>query len=167
VCARCWITEEVPLCLTKEIKLKFSHTEALALARQLGRTNLEAFQLGDLGNVARRQGDLVRATALHTQALELKHALSARRQIAISLQDLACVAGAEGRGERAVCILGTATAIREEIGTPQPIPERNATEQAVAGARGARRGSLGSNVQGRAGAFRGSGDHLRVGMTCT
>ena len=74
------------------------HTEALALARQLGRTNLEAFQLGDLGNVARRQGDLVRATALHRQALELKHALGRAAQIAITLEDLAGVAGTEGQG---------------------------------------------------------------------
>ena len=113
------------------------HTEALALARQLGRTNLEAFQLGDLGNVARRQGDLVRATALHRQALELKHALGARRQIAITLEDLAGVAGAEGRGERAASLLGAASAVRETIGTPQIVPERLATEQAVAAARAA------------------------------
>jgi predicted ATPase/DNA-binding SARP family transcriptional activator len=113
------------------------HTEALALARQLGRTNLEAFQLGDLGNVARRQGDLARAMALHRQALQLKRALGARRQIAITLEDLACVAAAGGNGARAACLLGAATAIRDEIGTPQAIPERNATEQAVAKARAA------------------------------
>jgi non-specific serine/threonine protein kinase len=111
------------------------HTEALALARQLGRTNLEAYQLGDLGNVARRQGDLVQATALHKQALELKRALGARRQIAITLEDLAGVAAAEGHGMRAARLLGAATAIREAIGTPQAIPERNAIEQAVVGAR--------------------------------
>jgi hypothetical protein len=111
------------------------HTEALALARQLGRTNLEAFQLGDLGNVARQQGDLVRATALHRQALELKRALGARRQIAITLEDLASVAAAEGHGTRAACLLGAATAIREAIGTPQATPERNTTENAVARAR--------------------------------
>jgi hypothetical protein len=85
--------------------------------------------------VARRQGDLARATALHKQALELKRALGARRQIAITLEDLASVAAAEGHGTRAACLLGAATAIREAIGTPQAIPERNATEQAVVGAR--------------------------------
>jgi predicted ATPase/DNA-binding SARP family transcriptional activator len=113
------------------------HIEALALARQLGRANLEAFQLGDLGNVARRQGDLQRATALHRQALELKRALGARRQIAITLEDLAAVAAAEGNAMRAARLLGAAAAIREEIGTPQAIPERNATEQAVAEVRAA------------------------------
>jgi hypothetical protein len=34
-------------------------------------------------------------------------------------------------------LLGAATTIREVIGTPQAIPERIATEQAVAGARAA------------------------------
>ncbi|MBK9713307.1 MAG: hypothetical protein IPO81_18630 [Kouleothrix sp.] len=38
---------------------------------------------------------------------------------------------------RAACLLGAAAAIREAIGTPQALPERNATEQAVAGARAA------------------------------
>jgi predicted ATPase/DNA-binding SARP family transcriptional activator len=113
------------------------HVEALALAQQLGRANLVAFQLGDLGNVARRQGDLERATALHRQALELKRALGARRQIAITLEDLAAVAAAEGNATRAARLLGAAAAIRAEIGTPQAIPERNATEQAVAEVRAA------------------------------
>jgi tetratricopeptide (TPR) repeat protein len=111
------------------------HKEALALARQAGRTDVEAYQLGDLGNVAYQQGDLIRATALHQQALELKWALGERRQIAITLEDLASIAGAAGQGERAARLLGAATALRERIGAPQPVPERAATEQAVARSR--------------------------------
>ena len=111
------------------------HGEALAIARRLGRANLEAFQLGDLGNVARRKGDLAQAKTLHRQALALKRALGARRQIAITLEDLAAVFAAQGEGRRAARLLGAAAQIREEIGTPQAIPERNATQQAVAGAR--------------------------------
>lgn len=113
------------------------HVEALALARELGRANLVAFQLGDLGNVARRKGELAQAKALHREALELKRGLGARRQIAISLEDLACVAAAEGDGRRAARLLGAAAQIRAEIGTPQAIPEREATRQAVAAARAA------------------------------
>jgi len=111
------------------------HEEALALARQAGRTDVEAYQLGDLGNVARQQGDLIRATVLQQQALELKWALGERRQIAITLEDLASIAGAACQGERAARLLGAATALRETLGAPQPIPERAATEQAVARAR--------------------------------
>ncbi len=108
--------------------------EALLLARQSGHTDLEAMQLGNLGNVARQRGDLVGATTLQRQALLLKRALGARRQIAITLADLASIAGAEGRGTRAACLLGAAAALREAIGTPQPVPERAATQQAVAAA---------------------------------
>jgi predicted ATPase/DNA-binding XRE family transcriptional regulator len=111
------------------------HEEALVLARQAGRTDVEAYQLGDLGNVARQRGDLIRATALHQQALELKWTLGERRQIAITLEDLASIAGAAGQGERAARLLGAATAIRERIGAPQPVPERIATDKAVAEAR--------------------------------
>jgi predicted ATPase len=108
------------------------HEEALALARQAGRADVEAYQLGDLGNVARQQGDLIRATTLQQQSLKLKWALGEQRQIAITLEDLASIAGATGEGERAARLLGAATALRETIGAPQPVPERAATEQAVA-----------------------------------
>lgn len=111
------------------------HVEALALARRLGRTNLEAFQLGNLGNVARRKGNLAQAKALHRQALALKRGLGARRQIAITLEDLAAVFAAEGEGRRSARLLGAAAQIRAEIGTPQVLSERSATEQAVAEAR--------------------------------
>lgn len=114
-----------------------SHTEALALAQRAGRTDVEAMQRGDLGNVARERGDLLSATALQRQALVLKQGLGARRQIAITLEDLASIAGAEGRGTRAAHLLGAACAIRELIGTPQPVPERTSTERAVAPAQAA------------------------------
>ncbi len=108
------------------------HEEALALARQVERPNLVAFQLGDLGNVARRQGDFGRAGKLHRQALDLKWRLRHHRQVAITLEDLAAV---EGQGERAALLLGAAAALRARIGTPQATPERRAVERAVAEAR--------------------------------
>jgi predicted ATPase/transcriptional regulator with XRE-family HTH domain len=114
-----------------------AHTEALAIAQRAGRADLQAMQHGNLGNVARERGDLRTATALQRQALVLKHRLGARRQIAITLEDLASIAGAEGRGTRAAHLLGAASAIRDAIATPQPVPERTATEQAVAAARAA------------------------------
>jgi tetratricopeptide (TPR) repeat protein len=114
-----------------------AHTEALALAQRAGRTDVEAMQLGDLGNVARERGDLPAATDLQQRALVLKQGLGARRQIAITLEDLASIAGAEGRARRAARLLGAASAIRAAIATPQPVPERTATERAVAAARAA------------------------------
>jgi predicted ATPase/transcriptional regulator with XRE-family HTH domain len=114
-----------------------SHTEALALAQRAGRTDVEAMQLGDLGNVARERGDLRSATARQRRALVLKQRLGARRQIAITLEDLASIAGAEGHGARAARLLGAASVIRESVATPQPVPERTATERAVATAQAA------------------------------
>jgi hypothetical protein len=111
------------------------HEEALALARQAGRIDVEACQLGNLGNVARQQGDLIRATVLQRQALELRWALGQRRQIAITLEDLAGIAGVMGQARRAARLLGAATGLRETTDAPQPVPERAATEQAVARAR--------------------------------
>jgi hypothetical protein len=112
-----------------------AHTEALALARSAGSAYLEAMQLGNLGNIARERGDLPMAVALQCEALQMKQALGARRHIAISLENMAGIAGAELRGERAARLLGAASAIRELIGTPQPEPERTATERAVGPAR--------------------------------
>ncbi len=113
------------------------HSESLGLARQAGRSDLEAMQLGNLGNIARVEGDLERATTLQRAALKVKWELGARRQIAITLADLASIAGAQHDGLRAARLLGAATSVRELIGTPQPVPERTATERAVADARGA------------------------------
>lgn len=111
------------------------YAEALPLARRAGRTDIEAYLLGDLGNVARRQGNLAQAGALHRQALTLKQALGHQRQIAITLEDLAGIAAVEGKPERAAGLLGAASRLRATIGTPQPVPERLATEQMVASAR--------------------------------
>ncbi|MBV8719789.1 MAG: helix-turn-helix domain-containing protein [Chloroflexi bacterium] len=107
-------------------------TEALSLAQRAGRTDLEAMQLGNLGSVARERGDLPSATEFQHRALVVKRSLGARRQIAITLEAIASIAAAEGRGARAARLLGAADTIRELIGTPQPLPERTATEHALA-----------------------------------
>ncbi len=111
------------------------HAEALALARQAGRTDVEAMQLGNLGNVARAQDDLPRATSFQRQALILKRELGARRQIAITLADFASIAALDGRGGRAARLVGAALALRELIGTPQPVPERMDMERCIADVR--------------------------------
>jgi hypothetical protein len=111
------------------------HAEALALARQAGRTDVEAFQLGDLANVAGRRGDLTSARSLHQAALQLKVAAGDRRQIAISLEHLAQIYALEGNAEKAAQLIGAASALRDVIGAPQPVPEQTDTEQAVAAAR--------------------------------
>src|SRR5258707_14514806 len=111
--------------------------EASAIARQAGRTDIESWEIGGLANVARRQGDLARATKLQRRALAMETTLGDRRQIAISLEHLSQIPASAGRGERAARLLGAATALRELIGAAQPVPERADTEQTVAGVRAA------------------------------
>ncbi|HEY1295949.1 MAG TPA: hypothetical protein VGJ60_22965, partial [Chloroflexota bacterium] len=113
------------------------HQEALDLARQAGRVDIEAYQLSDLGNVARRRGDLADAHSLHHQGLSLKRGLGDHRRIAISLEDLAALAVAEGHFAMATRWLGAASELRARIGAPLPLPERVAAEQTVAAARAA------------------------------
>jgi hypothetical protein len=140
------------------------HAEALALARQAGRTDVEAMQLGDLGNVARAQGDLIQATTLQRQSLVLKYALGARRQIAITRADFASIAGVEGRGARAARLVGAATALRELIGTPQPVPERMDMESCVADVRASMGAEAWSaELRARPRVEHGASDRLRAG----
>lgn len=108
------------------------HKEALKLAQQAGRADIEALQLGCLGNVARRQGDLAGATELLQEALARMQRLGDRRRVAITLENLAQLAAAENQMQRAARLLGAADALRLEIGTPQPVPERIAADQARA-----------------------------------
>jgi predicted ATPase/Tfp pilus assembly protein PilF len=110
---------------------------ALALAREAGRRDVEAYLLGDLGNAAYHTGDTTKAVRFHQQALELKAALGQRRQIATTLEDLTKLLVAEGAGAQAARLLGAATALRAQIGSPQPVPERRATETVVAPVRAA------------------------------
>ncbi len=108
--------------------------EALGLARQSGRIDVEAYLLSDAGNVARRLGDFARALSLHRQALTLKRTLGDTRRIAISLEDLAALAAAEGQMQRAATLLGAANNLRAHIGTPLPVPERQAVERTATAA---------------------------------
>jgi hypothetical protein len=53
------------------------------------------------------------------------------------LADFASIAGVAGNGVRAARLVGAAMAVRERIGTPQPVPERMDMEQSVANGRAA------------------------------
>lgn len=109
-------------------------TEAVSLARIAGRRDVEAYVLGDLGTLARQRGDLALAGARHREALALHQAIGALRQIAVTLENLAALAVAEGRGERAARLLGAATALRDTIAIPRPVPEQRLAESTRAGA---------------------------------
>jgi tetratricopeptide (TPR) repeat protein len=109
-------------------------TEAVALARAAGRRDVEAYVLGDLGTLARQRGDLTLASARYREALALHQSIGALRQIAVTLENLAALAVAEHRGERAARLLGAATALRETIAIPRPVPEQHLADATRAGA---------------------------------
>jgi predicted ATPase/transcriptional regulator with XRE-family HTH domain len=109
--------------------------EALTLARRTGQLQAEVVPLCILGQLALRRGDLPTALALHRQGLALSRELADPRRIATTLEYLAHVVVAAGHGEQAARLLGTATALREAIGAPQPSVERTLNEQEVLTAR--------------------------------
>jgi hypothetical protein len=93
--------------------------------------------LGNLGEVARRQGEVARAEALQREALALHRERGDPRRCAEGLEQLASTVGVAGQGERAARLLGAAAALREALGAPQPAQDRADMEQAVAAVRGA------------------------------
>src|SRR5262249_4184643 len=109
--------------------------EARGLARRAGQLPAEVVPLCIRGQVALRSGDLPTALALHRQALGLSQELADPRRIASTLEYLVHVVVATGHGEQVARLLGTASALREAIGAPQPSVERTLTEQEVATAR--------------------------------
>jgi predicted ATPase/class 3 adenylate cyclase len=111
--------------------------EALAVARRAGHLQAEVNTLCTLGQLAQRRGDLPTALALHRQGLALARELADPRRIAYALEYLANGVGAVGHGEQAARLLGTATALREAIGSPRPAVERALNEHTVAEARAA------------------------------
>jgi predicted ATPase/class 3 adenylate cyclase/DNA-binding XRE family transcriptional regulator len=113
-------------------------TEALALFRQVGdRTNISVC-LANLGEMARMRGELAEAEVLGREALALDWEIGDRRRCAEALEMLAAAAGMAQplrQGERAARLLGTAAALREVLGAPQPPHQRADIEGAVAEAR--------------------------------
>jgi predicted ATPase/class 3 adenylate cyclase len=111
--------------------------ESLALRRQLGDREGIALSLGNLGSVALEQGDFAAAGALLREGLLLVRELGLQLAMAESLDGLARLAAAEGQLARAARLWGAAEALREALGAPQPLNEREAYDRQVAAARAA------------------------------
>jgi predicted ATPase/transcriptional regulator with XRE-family HTH domain len=77
---------------------------------------VRARALNGAGNLASRQGDYERATALHEETLALHRALGERQGIAGSLSSLGVVASRQGRYERAAALLTESMAIWRSLG---------------------------------------------------
>jgi predicted ATPase/DNA-binding CsgD family transcriptional regulator len=92
--------------------------EALGQQRALGFTWNAGQTLGNLGDVARDQGDYRRALAFYQESLVLLSKHRDQRLIAAALAGVASVALALGQPEPAARLFGAAEVLREAIGIP-------------------------------------------------
>ncbi len=92
--------------------------------------------LGDLGDLARDQGDYERAMSFYREALALGQANARTRVVADVIEAVGIVATATGEAERGATLLGAAEAVRERIGLRYRVQENQAAlERAVATSR--------------------------------
>ncbi|MCD6033554.1 MAG: transcriptional regulator, LuxR family [Thermomicrobiales bacterium] len=108
---------------------------ALRLLQEVGYTEGIILALGDLGNLARDQGDYARALALYREALELGRSHPGTRFVTEVIEAVGIVAAA-GQAERATRVLSASKAQRDRLGLRYRVREDQvALEHAVAAAR--------------------------------
>ena len=91
-------------------------TEALRLERAAGYTEGMILALGDLGNVARDQGESERALALYLEALELGRNHPGSRVVTEVIEAIGIMAAAANQAERTAILLSAARAQRDRLG---------------------------------------------------
>jgi tetratricopeptide (TPR) repeat protein len=92
--------------------------EALVLLRQVGDPWEIANGLNNLGNVVRTQGDYQAAWLLYSESLEIYQQYGDKRALAYLFEDMGCLAALEGQVERTLLLIGSASNLREAIGSP-------------------------------------------------
>jgi non-specific serine/threonine protein kinase len=112
--------------------------EALRLQRDAGFAEGVILALGDLGNVAREQGDAARALALYGEALDLSRAHPGTRVVVEVIEAVSILAAAAGQPARAARLLGAARAQRDRLGLRYGVrADQAARDAAVVAARAA------------------------------
>jgi predicted ATPase/DNA-binding SARP family transcriptional activator/Tfp pilus assembly protein PilF len=112
-----------------------SYEESLATSRELGEVHFIAHCLKNLGRVAHAQSNDVEARTLYCEGFAISRAVGDRRGIAYSLVDFGVLAAAAHQTERAARLWGAAEALRENIGAPLLVREREELEREVASLR--------------------------------
>jgi tetratricopeptide (TPR) repeat protein len=113
------------------------YEESLSLFREQGDQSSVALVLKNLGDVARMNQDIAGATALYRQSVARYRAASNTLGIVECIESLAFIAHMQTEWERAARLLGAAAALREAIGTPLPLVDRAAIEDATTPTRAA------------------------------
>ncbi len=90
---------------------------AVDLQRDIGDRFEIANILHNLANVTRDQGDYTASASLYDESLATLWELGERWLLAYVLEDMGGLAALEGQPERALRLVGTAAALREEIGS--------------------------------------------------
>ncbi|MDQ2653703.1 MAG: LuxR C-terminal-related transcriptional regulator [Chloroflexota bacterium] len=114
-----------------------AHLEtALRLLREVGYREGIILALGDLGTIARDQGDTARALTLYHEALELGRSHPGTRYVTEVIEATGIVAATADRAERAAILLSAAKAQRDRLGLRYGVQEDQAAlDRAVTSAR--------------------------------
>jgi non-specific serine/threonine protein kinase len=111
---------------------------ALRLLREVGYREGTILALGDLGNIARDQGDTGRALTLYREALELGRGHPGTRYVTEVIEATGIVAATADQPERAAILMSAAKAQRDRLGLRYTVQEDQAAlDQALATARAA------------------------------
>ena len=109
--------------------------KSLAIRRELGEKMGIAQLLNTLGDVAWNLGEHEAARGFYLESLIINQALGYKWGLIESLEGLARVAGSRGEGERIAYLWGAAHALREAIGAPVPLAEREDYERYMSASR--------------------------------
>jgi hypothetical protein len=109
--------------------------EALAIANEVIRSEWSGEALQYLGLIILRQSDFLLARQQLVESLRLYTAANRREQVASVLEGLARLYAATAQAGRAAALLGTAAALREQIGAPAPPFSRDTIEQTATAVR--------------------------------
>jgi predicted ATPase/DNA-binding NarL/FixJ family response regulator len=112
--------------------------DALCRLREVGYREGIILALGDLGNIARDQGNADRALTLYREALELGRGHPGTRYVTEVIEATGIVAASADQPERAAILLSAAKAQRDRLGLRYLVQDDQAArEQAIIAARAA------------------------------
>jgi predicted ATPase len=120
------------------------YEQSLEAFREFGDRWGIALALADLGNLARERRDFPSARSLYLDSLRIFHELDYKRGVAQVLENLACAAAEQGEARRALALAGSASALRQNLGTPLGPSEKAKLEASLESARKRLAGSEGA-----------------------
>lgn len=107
------------------------YEESLAVLRELGDKKGIAYLLINLGQVAHLRGELVSTRMFYEESLTILREMGNKPGIAYALEAFAGLAVAQRQPERATRLWSAAEALREEVGSTQPLSSRTQYDRQV------------------------------------